>query len=47
MGGIVEPDEAGEPADVRLFRVVAVRAAPTGLPGVIKEFGGTDRRCRA
>ena len=39
MGGVVDAGEAFGPADVRFFHVVAVLAAPAGLPHLIEEFG--------
>ena len=40
MGGVVDPDEAGDPADVRLLGVVAVLAAPADPPHLVEELGG-------
>jgi hypothetical protein len=39
MGRIVEVKEAYDPAHVRLLCVVAVLAAPAGLPHLVGEFG--------
>ena len=39
MGGVVEVNEAGDPAGVRLFRVIAVLAAPAGLPHLVEKLG--------
>ena len=40
MGGLVEADEADDPADVGRFGVVAVLTAATGLPDAVEELGG-------
>lgn len=38
MGGFMEADEAGDPAHVRFFCVVAVLATPARLPYLVEEF---------
>ncbi len=39
MGGVVEAGEAFGPAHVRFFPMVAILAAPAGLPHLIEELG--------
>ena len=39
MGGVVEANEAGDPAGVRLFRVITVLAAPADLPHLVEKLG--------
>ena len=46
MGRVVEADEAGDPADVRLFRVAAVLAALADLPHLVEELGGLVLKAR-